>query len=585
MKNVKKSGTVKRILICIGKYKWLLLLSIVLAAAVAMLTLYLPMIFGNAIDTLSTGGVDFEALTGLLIRAALVIVLTAVVNWIFNVCNNRITYNVARDLRNTAVKKLQKLPFSYLDQHTEGETLSRIITDVDQFCDGLLMGFTQLFTGVVTILGTLGFMIGINWKIALAVVVLTPLSMLLARFIASRTYNMFLLQSKMRGEQTGFIEEMVGNQKTVRAFGREGENLRRFDEINEKLEKASLNATFFSSLVNPTTRVVNNIVYAVVALFGALAVIAGDGDAAALSVGGLSCMLAYATQYAKPFNEISGVITELQNAAACAERLFELLDEKEEAPDGNIELDKNGVRGEVELCGVSFSYSADKKLIENLSLKIAPGMRVAIVGPTGCGKTTLINLLMRFYDVTDGSITVDSVPIQSLKRKSLRKNYGMVLQDTWIRRATVRENIAMGRPDATDDQIRAAAKAAHAHGFIKRLKDGYDTVIGPDSGLSQGQRQLLCIARIMLSLPPMLILDEATSSIDTRTELKIQDAFGKMMKGRTSFIVAHRLSTVKDADLILVMKDGTIIESGTHRELLEKGGFYTTLYNSQFARA
>lgn len=585
MKNVKKSGTVKRILICIGKYKWLLLLSIVLAAAVAMLTLYLPMIFGNAIDTLSTGGVDFEALTGLLIRAALVIVLTAVVNWIFNVCNNRITYNVARDLRNTAVKKLQKLPFSYLDQHTEGETLSRIITDVDQFCDGLLMGFTQLFTGVVTILGTLGFMIGINWKIALTVVVLTPLSMLLARFIASRTYNMFLLQSKMRGEQTGFIEEMVGNQKTVRAFGREGENLRRFDEINEKLEKASLNATFFSSLVNPTTRVVNNIVYAVVALFGALAVIAGDGDAAALSVGGLSCMLAYATQYAKPFNEISGVITELQNAAACAERLFELLDEKEEAPDGNIELDKNGVRGEVELCGVSFSYSADKKLIENLSLKIAPGMRVAIVGPTGCGKTTLINLLMRFYDVTGGSITVDSVPIQSLKRKSLRKNYGMVLQDTWIRRATVRENIAMGRPDATDDQIRAAAKAAHAHGFIKRLKDGYDTVIGPDSGLSQGQRQLLCIARIMLSLPPMLILDEATSSIDTRTELKIQDAFGKMMKGRTSFIVAHRLSTVKDADLILVMKDGTIIESGTHSELLEKGGFYTTLYNSQFARA
>lgn len=585
MKNVKKSGTVKRILICIGKYKWLLLLSIVLAAAVAMLTLYLPMIFGNAIDTLSTGGVDFEALTGLLIRAALVIVLTAVVNWIFNVCNNRITYNVARDLRNTAVKKLQKLPFSYLDQHTEGETLSRIITDVDQFCDGLLMGFTQLFTGVVTILGTLGFMIGINWKIALTVVVLTPLSMLLARFIASRTYNMFLLQSKMRGEQTGFIEEMVGNQKTVRAFGREGENLRRFDEINEKLEKASLNATFFSSLVNPTTRVVNNIVYAVVALFGALAVIAGDGDAAALSVGGLSCMLAYATQYAKPFNEISGVITELQNAAACAERLFELLDEKEEAPDGNIELDKNGVRGEVELCGVSFSYSADKKLIENLSLKIAPGMRVAIVGPTGCGKTTLINLLMRFYDVTGGSITVDSVPIQSLKRKSLRKNYGMVLQDTWIRRATVRENIAMGRPDATDDQIRAAAKAAHAHGFIKRLKDGYDTVIGPDSGLSQGQRQLLCIARIMLSLPPMLILDEATSSIDTRTELKIQDAFGKMMKGRTSFIVAHRLSTVKDADLILVMKDGTIIESGTHSELREKGGFYTTLYNSQFARA
>lgn len=581
MKKNSKS-TAGRILSYIGRYKWLLLLSVVLAAVSALLTLYLPKIFGNAIDTLSADGVDFQSLTALLFEAATVIAVTAAVSWIFNVCNNRITYNVARDLRNTAVRKLQKLPFSYLDRHTEGETLSRIITDVDQFCDGLLMGFTQLFTGVVTIFGTLGFMLAINWKIALAVVVLTPLSLLLARFIAGRTYNMFLLQSAIRGEQTGFIEEMVGNQKTVRAFGREAENMRRFDEVNERLKKASLNATFFSSLVNPTTRVVNNIVYAVVALFGALAVLGGGGVGSALTVGGLSCLLAYATQYAKPFNEISGVITELQNAAACAERLFELLDEKEEEPDGDGEL--SDVRGEVELHNISFSYSPDKRLIEKLSLKVKPGMRVAIVGPTGCGKTTLINLLMRFYDVTGGEIRVDGKAIRGLKRKSLRKNYGMVLQDTWIRRASVRDNIAMAKPDATDEEIVAAVKAAHAHSFIKRLKNGYDTVIGPDSGLSQGQRQLLCIARIMLSLPPMLILDEATSSIDTRTEMKIQDAFGKMMQGRTSFIVAHRLSTVRDADLILVMRDGTIVESGTHDALLEKGGFYSELYNSQFAK-
>lgn len=575
-----KKTTVSRILGYIGRYKRMLLLSVALAAASALLTLYLPMIFGDAIDTLSADGVNFEALIPLLIRAGAVIGITALVSWVFNVCNNRITYNVAKDLRNTAVKKLQRLPFSYLDSHTEGETLSRIITDVDQFTDGLLMGFTQLFTGIVTIFGTLGFMLAINWKIALTVVVLTPLSLLLARFIASRTYNMFRLQSEIRGEQTGFVEEMVGNQKTVRAFGREAENMKRFDDINQRLQKASLNATFFSSLVNPTTRVVNNIVYAVVALFGALAVLSSSG--AALTVGGLSCLLSYATQYAKPFNEISGVVTELQNAAACAERLFELLDEKEESPDGEGEL--SDVRGEVELDSVSFSYSPDKKLIENLSLKIKPGMRVAIVGPTGCGKTTLINLLMRFYDVCGGEIRVDGTAVTRLKRKSLRANYGMVLQDTWIRRATVRDNIAMAKPDATDEEIVAAAKAAHAHSFIKRLKNGYDTVIGPDSGLSQGQRQLLCIARIMLSLPPMLILDEATSSIDTRTEMKIQDAFGRMMQGRTSFIVAHRLSTIKDADVILVMRDGTIVESGTHDELLEKGGFYSELYNSQFAK-
>lgn len=575
-----KKTTVSRILGYIGRYKWMLLLSVALAAASALLTLYLPMIFGDAIDTLSADGVNFEALMPLLVRAGAVIGVTALVSWVFNVCNNRITYNVAKDLRNTAVKKLQRLPFSYLDSHTEGETLSRIITDVDQFTDGLLMGFTQLFTGIVTIFGTLGFMLAINWRIALTVVVLTPLSLLLARFIASRTYNMFRLQSEIRGEQTGFVEEMVGNQKTVRAFGREAENMKRFDDINQRLQKASLNATFFSSLVNPTTRVVNNIVYAVVALFGALSVLSSGG--AALTVGGLSCLLSYATQYAKPFNEISGVVTELQNAAACAERLFELLDEKEESPDGEGEL--SGVRGEVELDSVSFLYSPDKKLIENLSLKVKPGMRVAIVGPTGCGKTTLINLLMRFYDVCGGEIRVDGTAITRLKRKSLRANYGMVLQDTWIRRASVRDNIAMAKPDATDEEIVAAAKAAHAHSFIKRLKNGYDTVIGPDSGLSQGQRQLLCIARIMLSLPPMLILDEATSSIDTRTEMKIQDAFGRMMQGRTSFIVAHRLSTIKDADMILVMRDGTIVESGTHDELLEKGGFYSELYNSQFAK-
>ena len=426
-------------------------------------------------------------------------------------------------------------------------------------------------------------MLQINWKIALAVVVLTPLSLLLARFIASRTYKMFRLQSAIRGEQTGFTEEMVSNQKIVRAYGREAENMKRFDEINERLCKSSLSATFFSSLVNPTTRVINNIVYAVVAFAGAIAVISGSrGGAAALSVGGLSCMLAYATQYAKPFNEISGVITELQNAAACAERLFELLDEAEESPDSPTELE--GAEGRVELCNVSFSYTPDVPLIEDLSLSAKPGMRIAIVGPTGCGKTTLINLLMRFYDVCGGEILIDGTPINSVTRHSLRKNFGMVLQDTWIRRGTVRENIAVGRPDASDDEIIAAAKNAHAHSFIRRLPKGYDTVIGPDSGLSQGQRQLLCIARVMLTLPPMLILDEATSSIDTRTEMKIQDAFSKMMEGRTSFIVAHRLSTVRDADMILVMKDGHIIESGTHTGLLEKNGFYTHLYNSQFAK-
>ena len=579
-----KKDTLKRIIKYIGHYRIMFFASVLLAAVSVTLTLYLPKLFGSAIDRIvGAGQVEFDPLIKLLITAAIVIGATALVNWVMNIANNRITYNVARDLRNSAVAKLHHLPFSYLDTHTEGETVSRIITDVDQFTDGLLMGFTQLFTGVMTIIGTLVFMLQINWKIALAVVVLTPLSLLLARFIASRTYKMFRLQSAIRGEQTGFTEEMVSNQKIVRAYGREAENMKRFDEINERLRKSSLSATFFSSLVNPTTRVINNIVYAVVAFAGAIAVISGSrGGAAALSVGGLSCMLAYATQYAKPFNEISGVVTELQNAAACAERLFELLDENEESPDSPAELES--AEGRVELCNVSFSYTPNVPLIEDLSLSAKPGMRIAIVGPTGCGKTTLINLLMRFYDVCGGEILIDGTPINSVTRHSLRKNFGMVLQDTWIRRGTVRENIAVGRPDASDEEIIAAAKSAHAHSFIRRLPKGYDTVIGPDSGLSQGQRQLLCIARVMLTLPPMLILDEATSSIDTRTEMKIQDAFSKMMEGRTSFIVAHRLSTVRDADMILVMKDGHIIESGTHTGLLEKNGFYTHLYNSQFAK-
>lgn len=569
----------------IGRYKLMLLASVVLAAAGVALTLYLPTVFGAAIDKLTgTGEVAFAPLMRLLITAAVVVGATALINWIMNAANNRLVFNVARDLRNSAAKKLQHLPFSYLDTHPQGETVSRIITDVDQFTDGLLMGFTQLFTGVLTILGTLGFMLSINWKIAAAVVVLTPLSLLLARFIASRTYKMFRLQSTIRGEQTGFTEEMTENQKIVRAYNHEAENMARFDEINERLRKSSLSATFFSSLVNPTTRVINNIVYAVVAFAGAVAVInAGNGSATmSLTVGGLSCLLAYATQYAKPFNEISGVITELQNSAACAERLFELLDEQEESPDGDKALEN--VRGDVKLSDVYFSYTPQKPLIENLRLDVRPGMRVAIVGPTGCGKTTLINLLMRFYDVNSGEILVDGENINTLTRRSLRKGFGMVLQDTWIRRGSVRDNIAVGKPDATDEEIIAAAKAAHAHGFIRRLPKGYDTVIGSDSGLSQGQRQLLCIARVMLNLPPMLILDEATSSIDTRTEMKIQDAFGTLMEGRTSFIVAHRLSTVRDADLILVMKDGHIIESGTHEALLSANGFYNTLYNSQFSK-
>lgn len=575
---MKKKSTLKRILTYLGKRKFLIALSIIFAGISVALTLYLPTVFGDMIDTMvSKGAVDFKKLISLFIHAGAVIGATAVTNWLMSVINNRITFGVARDIRNTAAVKLHRLPLSYLDSHPEGDTVSRIIADVDQFSDGLLMSFTQLFTGIITILGTVGFMIAIDWRIAAIVILLTPLSLLLARFIASRTHKMFKEQAEARGTQTAFIEEMTENQKIVRAFSMEEECMERFSEMNDRLCRASLKATFFSSLVNPTTRIIYNIIYAVVALCGALTVIASKG--AALTVGGLSCLLSYATQYAKPFNEISGVIAELQNSFACADRVFELIDEKEESPEGDGELESDGA---VSFESVCFSYSPDKKLIEDFNLDVRPGMRVAIVGPTGCGKTTLINLLMRFYDVDSGCIKVDGKELPALKRKSLRKNYGMVLQETVIRRGTVLENIAMGRPDATRDEIIAAAKEAHAHGFIKRLPKGYDTVIGPEGGLSQGQRQLLCIARIMLTLPPMLILDEATSSIDTRTEMKIQDAFAKMMKGRTSFIVAHRLSTIRDADLIIVMNKGRIIESGKHDELLAKGGFYANLYNSQF---
>lgn len=563
----------------LGKRKFLILLSVIFAGISVALTLYLPTVFGDAIDAMiGKGAVDFQALFSCFILAGTVIGATALVSWLMTVINNRITYGVCRDMRNTAAKKLHRLPLSYLDTHPEGDTVSRIIADVDQFSDGLLMSFTQLFSGIITIIATVGFMVAIDWRIACVVILLTPLSLLLARFIAKRTHKMFRVQAEARGAQTAFIEEMTENQKVVRAFGMERTAAERFTVLNDRLANASLKATFFSSLVNPTTRIIYNTIYAVVALSGALTVIGSTGGA--LTVGGLSCLLAYATQYAKPFNEISGVIAELQGAIACAERVFALIDEPEEKEDGDEELCP--ASGDVEFEKVFFSYSPEKPLIEDLSLHVRPGMRIAIVGPTGCGKTTLINLLMRFYDVDSGTVYVDGRPIPSLKRKSLRKNYGMVLQDTVIRKGTVAENIALGRPDATRDEIIAAAKAAHAHSFIKRLPKGYDTVVGPDTGLSAGQRQLLCISRIMLTLPPILILDEATSSIDTRTEMKIQDAFSKMMEGRTSFIVAHRLSTVRDADLILVMDKGRIIETGDHASLMAAGGFYSALYNSQF---
>lgn len=572
-------GTLKKTLRYLKKYGFFLALSILLAAASVAGTLYIPIIVGDAIDCIAEAGrVDFAAMSPLLLRAAIVACITAVCQWLMNTVNNRITFGAVRDLRSAAFRKIEELPLKYLDAHPSGDIVSRVIADADTFADGLLMGFTQLFTGIATILGTLVFMLLINPWITLVVVVLTPVSLLCARFIAKRTYSMFRLQSATRGEQTALIDEMIGNQKVVKAFSHEDEAVAKFDEINERLEKCYLRATFFSSLVNPTTRFVNSLVYAGVGLTGALAAIGGT-----LTVGALSCFLSYANQYTKPFNEISGVVTELQNALACAARLFELIEEPSQEPDEGHPALKE-VRGNVTLENVSFSYDPARKLIENLNLTVTTGQRIAIVGPTGCGKTTLINLLMRFYDVNGGRITVEGEDIRSITRASLRSSYGMVLQETWLKSGTIRENITMGKPDATEEEIVAAAKAAHSHSFIKRLPNGYDTVIGEDGGsLSQGQKQLLCITRVMLCLPPMLILDEATSSIDTRTEIRIQDAFSRLMKGRTSFIVAHRLSTIRDADVILVMKDGNIIEQGSHDELLKRGGFYAKLYNSQFA--
>jgi len=580
MKNKKQTQTIIKILKYIRRYWGFLGISILLSAVTVVCSLYLPLLTGDALDLIiAKGAVDFAGITQILQKMALMVVLTAFAQWIMNVCNNKITYNVIRDVRKEAFQKLEHLPLKYLDAHAHGEVVSRLITDVDQFADGLLMGFTQFFSGILTIFGTLFFMFAISGRITVAVVILTPVSLVVASFIAKKTFSMFKLQSETRGEQTSFIEEMVGNQKVVQAFSREDETLEKFDEINERLEKCSLKAIFFSSITNPSTRFVNSLVYATVAVVGAFLAISGG-----ISIGNLSALLAYANQYTKPFNEISGVVTELQNALACARRVFELMEEEPEIPDVADAVVLEETNGEVTLENVAFSYVPEQKLIENLNLKVKPGQRIAIVGPTGCGKTTLINLLMRFYDVKEGAIRVNDIDIRNMTRTSLRNNYGMVLQETWLRSGTIRDNIMMGKPDATEEEVIAAAKASHAHSFIKRLPDGYDTIVTEDGGnLSQGQKQLLCIARVMLCLPPMLILDEATSSIDTRTEIKIQEAFAHMMKGRTSFIVAHRLSTIREADVILVMKDGNIIEQGSHNELLMKNGFYAELYNSQFA--
>ena len=572
-------AALKKVLRYIKKYRFLVALSILLAAVTVAATLYIPILTGNAVDLIvGPGQVDFAGIFRILVQVGVIILIAALAQWVMSLLNNRITYRVVRDIRNEAFHKLQALPLSYLDSHPTGQIVSRIIADVDQFADGLLMGFTQLFTGVITILGTLGFMLSVSGPITAVVVFITPVSLLVAAFIAKRTYAMFRLQSQVRGEQTGFVEEMVGGQKVVQAFRHEGEAMERFDQLNEELRRCSLRAIFFSSITNPSTRFVNSLVYTGVGIVGALLVISGG-----LTVGQLSCFLTYANQYTKPFNEISGVITELQNALACAGRVFELMEAQPQVPDQPDARVLEDAAGHVEIQDVSFSYRKDQRLIEDFNLDVRPGQRVALVGPTGCGKTTVINLLMRFYDVNQGSIQVEGADIRQITRKSLRKNYGMVLQDTWLKAGTIRENIAYGKPQATLEEVVEAAKAAHAHSFIKRLPQGYDTVIGEDGGgISQGQKQLLCIARVMLCLPPMLILDEATSSIDTRTEVRIQKAFQRMMEGRTSFIVAHRLSTIRDADVILVMKDGHIIEQGDHQSLLAKGGFYAELYNSQF---
>ncbi|MBE5800034.1 MAG: ABC transporter ATP-binding protein [Clostridiales bacterium] len=580
-KKMSRRAVLRRVLGYIRPHLLKLAASLVLALIVVALTLYVPILIGQAIDCIiGMGQVDFAALKSILLRIALCIVVTAGAQWLQSELNNRVTHDAVRDIRRDAFAHIQRLPLSFLDAHPTGDIVSRMISDVDTFADGLLMGFTQFFSGVMTIAGTLLFMLTLSPLITLVVVVITPVSLLVANFIAKSTHDMFVLQSKTRGEQTSLIDEALREQKLVQAFAREDETLKQFDEINERLKDCSLRAVFFSSLTNPCTRFVNSLVYAAVALTGALAAISG-----ALTVGSLTSFLSYANQYTKPFNEISGVITELQNALACAGRIFQLIDEPAEAADPAGAPSFDSVRGEVALKDVSFSYTKDRPLIEDFSLNVRPGQRVAIVGPTGCGKTTMINLLMRFYDVDGGEIRIDGHETRTLSRKALRRNIGMVLQDTWLSAGTIRENIAMGKPDATDAEIIAAAKAAHAHGFIRRLPDGYNTVIRENGdGLSQGQKQLLCIARVMLCLPPMLILDEATSSIDTRTEMKIQDAFATMMQGRTSFIVAHRLSTIQSADVILVMRDGRIVEQGTHGELLQRGGFYKELHEAQFAQ-
>lgn len=580
MQKKNNKETMKRVLKYIRKYTPALVLSLLLAGLTVLLTLYIPILTGNAVDLIiGEGQVDMPDIFAIMKKIAIVMIITAVGQWVMNTCNNYITYHVIRDIRTDAFAKLEILPLKYLDAHAYGDIVSRVIADVDTFADGLLMGFTQLFTGVLTILCTLGFMLVTNVPITLVVVCITPVSFLVAKFIATKTYSMFKEQSETRGEQTSLIEEMIDNQKIVNTFSR-GEAVKsKFGEINGRLQKCSLKAIFFSSITNPATRFVNSLVYAGVGVFGALVAIKGG-----ISVGRLSCFLSYANQYTRPFNEISGVVTELQNAFVCAGRIFELIDEEPQVPDAADAKVLEEAQGNVDLKDVYFQYVPEKKLIQNFNLQVKPGQRVAIVGPTGCGKTTVINLLMRFYDVNSGSIQVDGTDIRDITRGSLRTNYGMVLQETWLRSGTIRDNICMGKPDATEEEIIAAAKASHAHSFIKRLPQGYDTVITEDGGsLSQGQKQLLCITRVMLCLPPMLILDEATSSIDTRTEIKIQNAFAKMMEGRTSFIVAHRLSTIQSADVILVMKDGNIIEQGNHETLLAKGGFYANLYNSQFA--
>ena len=580
MERGKQKSTLGKVLRYIKRYWFYLALSLIFAAVTVTLTLYLPILIGRAVDMIvKAGEVDFDGIWKLLVQMGIMIGGTALAQWIMNICNNKITYYTVKDIREEAFRKIQILPLKYVDGHSYGEVVSRVIADVDQFADGLLMGFTQLFTGVLTIVGTLIFMLTMNVTITLVVVVITPVSLFVASFIARKTYAMFQLQSSTRGEQTGLIDEMIGNQKVVQAFGYQKKSQQRFDEINERLRQCSLRAIFFSSITNPATRFVNSLVYAGVGVAGALIAVGGG-----ISVGQLASFLSYANQYTKPFNEISGVVTELQNALACAARIFELIEEEPQKPEAADAVQLENPDGSVTLENVTFSYVPDQKLIENFSLHAKPGQRIAIVGPTGCGKTTIINLLMRFYDVNSGRILVSGTDIQEMTRKSLRASYGMVLQDTWLKSGTIRENIVMGKPDATEEKIIAAAKASHAHSFIKRLSHGYDTVITEDGGgLSQGQKQLLCITRVMLCLPPMLILDEATSSIDTRTEIKIQEAFARLMQGRTSFIVAHRLSTIREADVILVMKDGHIIEQGNHEELLQKGGFYADLYNSQFA--